>query len=580
MKMKRIMTAAALLLLTTALWAVPALRQWRMVTQPDGTQLSVLLVGDENFHYYKTADDVVLIEKGGTFYYAVQSGDGLEATPYIAHEAADRSGDEQLLTASAFCNHEQARAMARRAPRITAPRRVGEASGVFEGSKKGIIILVSFNNLDFSMDNPVETFSDLVNKPGYNENGAIGSVHDYFYDMSNGRFDLTFDVVGPYKAPRDYSYYGENKGNQIDANVRTLIRWAMRAADEDVDYKNYDWDDDGEVDQVFIVYAGYGEASGAPAETIWPHESQLDAVYNALRLDNMLLKTYACGQELQGTEGTKLAGIGTICHEFSHCLGLPDFYDTAGDERRGNYGMGDYDLMCSGSYNGSSWRPAPYTAYERHFCGWMDYNELTQPCRVAGMLPIENGGDAFIIYNPANRNEYYLMENRNRTCRWDTGLTGAGLLIYHVNYDRNRWADNTVNSFTAGNPCMQVVAADNSYELYPPTNIAADLWPTASGMTTINEFSDTSTPACILYNANTDGTKLLHAKLSKIKLTTRTKAISFTYNDGTESYSSIDDVLFASDEAQRHSQSYNLQGQRVGADYRGVVVRNGKKYIR
>ena len=46
----------------------------------------------------------------------------------------------------------------------------------------------------------------------------------------------------------------------------------------------------------------------------------------SVKLDGVTVDTYACGSELMGISGKTLDGIGTMCHEYSHCLGLPDFY--------------------------------------------------------------------------------------------------------------------------------------------------------------------------------------------------------------------------------------------------------------
>jgi M6 family metalloprotease-like protein len=535
--MKKLILSTLMLAATLTMSAIPAKREWRTVSQSDGTKVTLMLVGDENFHCYQTTDGVPVIEENGNYYYANAIGNYLQKTDMLAHDAEMRSFQESQAIAQ-FGNEEDINRMWKAAPNMQHLRHktIGTPTGDFHGSKKGIIILVSFNDIDFTVENPLQTFTDLANKEGYtNSYGAVGSVHDYFKDMSRGAFDLTFDVVGPYKAPQNASYYGENGMYGSDKNVRQLIIWAMKEADKDVNYKDYDWDNDGEVDQVFVLYAGYAEAQGAPSWTIWPHESQLGM--SSFRADGVTLNTYACGQELEGTSGGRLAGLGTICHEFTHCLGLPDFYDTNKNNgtSNGNYGMGDWDLMCSGNYNGNSWIPAAYTAYERNFCGWFDFDELkeTDQCVVSNMQPLENGGNAFIVYNPANKNEYYIFENRSRKYGWDRGVAGQGLLIYHINYNATRWRNNTVNSTGYGNPCMQVVPADNSFGYY---DVGKDLWPSTQGITIINQFNENTTPSASLFNNNTDGTKKLHIDLNKIKVKSSTGVVSFIYNDGTEDF--------------------------------------------
>lgn len=566
--MKKLLISALLLASSLTMSAIPAKREWKTFVQADGTQVTLMLIGDENFHCYQTKDGLPVVEVKGNYYYANSKGNYMVATDMLAHDAEMRSTEEALAVAELGTGNDDIERMWKAAPNMQHLRQkpIGTPTGDFHGSKKGIIILVSFNNLDFSVENPQQAFSDLANKEGYtNSYGAKGSVHDYFKDQSRGVFDLTFDVVGPYKAPQNAEYYGENNSYGSDKNVRQLITWAMREADNDVNYKDYDWDGDGEVDQVFVLYAGYGEAQYAPSWTIWPHESQLGM--QSFRLDGVTLNTYACGQELDGNSGTRMAGLGTICHEFTHCLGLPDFYDTNRNSgaSEGNYGMGSWDLMCSGSYNGNSWLPAAYTAYERNFCGWLDYRELKESDAylISNMKPLEENGDAYIVYNPGNEKEYYIFEHRNKNVGWDKGLDGQGLLIYHINYSIDRWRNNTVNTTGKGNPCMQVVPADNSFNSYSTSDIAQDLWPATVSLSVKNEFSDDTTPAATLYNNNTDGTKLLHIKLSKIKLTRSNRTISFTYNDGTVDYDTVG-IQTVNSNASGNVKIYSINGTFVG----------------
>ena len=307
-------------------------------------------------------------------------------------------------------------------------------------------------------------YENMLNKVGYtNNNGAIGSVHDYFLDQSNGKFDLTFDVIGPVKLKHPYKYYGERTSRQNDANAPQMIIDACNAIKEQVDFRQYDWDGDGEVEQVYVVYAGEGEATGGNANTIWPHKYSLsDAGLDALTFNGITINTYACSNEiiraqLNGKERVFYSGIGTICHEFSHCLGLPDFYDTRGSN---NVGSGRYDLMCAGSYNGGPESimnayngtgigtvPAGYDAYEKAYMGWLKPITL----------------DDF-LYNPDTKNEYYILENRTPH-RWDIELPGHGLMMFHVDFDARSWMMNNLNATSAQrHPRFTIVPADGQLD--------------------------------------------------------------------------------------------------------------------
>ena len=349
----------------------------------------------------------------------------------------------------------------------SAKRSLGE-SQILKGEKKGLVILVNFANKIMSMSNANEVFDAMFNEIGYDRNDAVGSVHDYFYDQSYGQFNLTFDVVGPVTVSNNYGYYGSNGTslNGGDIKADEMIVEACKLADEQINFADYDWDGDGEVEQVYVIYAGYGEASGGPKNTIWPHESHLEYQESGvLTLDGVTINTYACSCELTGGSGTTLNGIGTACHEFSHCLGLPDLYDTG---YSGGFGMSYWDIMSSGSHcgpNGHGEVPTGYSAYERQFAGWLELKELDSPCVINDMPSISEEPIAYAIYNDNHRDEYFLLENRQNV-KWFS-YTGTyedchGLLVTHVDYSETAWKNNKVNSSTK-HQRMTIIPADMSY---------------------------------------------------------------------------------------------------------------------
>ena len=274
------------------------------------------------------------------------------------------------------------------------------------GKKRGLVILVNFKDNSYSTSNPNALFNEVFNTLNYTGYGMTGSVRDYFLAQSYGMFDLELDVAGPYTLSKPMYAYGGNDSNGSDIGVQAFAKESFLLADNDVDYKDYDWDGEGVVEQVFIVYAGYAEAQGGSANTIWPHSW---VVPQPLKLDGVGVSQYACSSELRGNKGTEIDGIGTICHEFSHCLGLMDHYDTSGNN---NFGTGFWDLMASGSYNNNSCTPAAYTSFERWCMGWLEPVELTSQKDIAGMKPLVDSPEAYIIYNDANKDEFYLLENQ------------------------------------------------------------------------------------------------------------------------------------------------------------------------
>ena len=324
----------------------------------------------------------------------------------------------------------------------------------YVGSKRGLIILMEFPNLKFINKNKNgktfdvhDMWNDVANKENLKAvNGVLvnGSIRDYFVAQSYGKFAIDFDVKGPYTAKNKYAYYGRNVdygGVSFDDRPYELIIEACKAADPEVDFKNYDWDGDGEVDQVYVVYAGHGEASYDDPELIWPHESIISGHTGApLTLQGMTIDTYACGNELDSSD--RIFGIGTICHEFSHCLGLPDVYDIeySGETET----PGQFDLMDAGNYNGDGWYPAGYSAFERFFCGWLEPRRVGSVADVGELQPLHLHPDAAIIEQFEGSTNYYLVENRVKES-WDKFLPSHGLIAWHINYDLEVWKKNRVN---------------------------------------------------------------------------------------------------------------------------------------
>lgn len=532
--------------------AVPAKKFVRTVSQPDGTTVDITLVGDEYFSYYMTVDGVPVMEtEQGAYCYARCEAGAFLPTATLAHDVAVRGEAERTLAESIkaipVTRPERANQIAeennsrraRRAP--NGPNRVGTSTH-HTGNKRGIIILVNYT--DKKMVHTQQEFDDQMNTKNYNKGGHIGSLSDYFYDQSYGQLNIDFDVVGPYTVSQNMAFYGDHTASDNDKRPGQMVAEAVRLADPDVDFSKYDWNGDRMVDQIFVIYAGYAEAQGGPKESIWPHEWNLTSAYyfgksneGAIYTDGVTIDTYACSSELASYYGTNMAGIGTAAHEFSHCMGLPDFYDT---DYSGGAGMDDWSLMCSGSYNSNACIPAPYTSYERWFSGWMEPVELNGPCFVKEMKHLVTTPEAYIIYNQKNKNEYYLLENHQTTGNtgeyrnWDRGNAGHGMLVMHVDYNRQSWQYNTVND-DPSHQRMTYIPANGKM-----TSSSGSLYP---GTKNNRSLTNTSSPAAKLYNKNTDGSNYMNRPIENI--TEVSGMINFKFNGGI--YIGIPEVYEATD---------------------------------
>lgn len=505
--MRKFFFILSLLIVTLTVSAVPAKRGlWKTLTLSNGTEVRAQLVGDEHGHYWQAEDGIAYIQ-------------AVDADYYVPVEA------KQVL----------AKAKARRA-KVNAQRVQKREFGHpthYEGQKKAIIILVNFKDKSFQSANNNALYQKIANQENFNEGDFKGSMADYFKAQSRGKFELDFDVVGPVTVSENASYYGSNDSGGNDKFAGQMVCEAVTLAKNQVsNWKQYDWDNDGYVDQVYVIYAGQGEADGGAENTIWPHAYSLSDAKNygdgtgpVVVETGLKVNSYACGPELDGYTGD-VAGIGTMCHEFSHCLGYPDFYDI---DYSGGQGMCDWDLMDGGSYNGGGYQPAGYTSYERWFAGWETPITLEdEDVEITNMKSLQNGGESYIIYNKGNREEYFLLENRQKE-GWDASLAGAGLVILHVDHNESVWESNQPND-DPSHQRMTWIPADKTYKYEIWNNkkyyytAQSDAFPYGSTKSFNKKFGTLAK----FYTKNTNGTYYMDGSVEDITQN-NDRTISFKY---------------------------------------------------
>ena len=448
--MKKIASILIILAFSLSLMAKPARPGFFPYTQPDGSTVLIQQHGDEWGHWTTNkAGQVVRMDEDG--FYRVVEG----VTADMAAQAASirRRARRQMASAS----------------RSKAPIALGQ--------KHFLLVMVEFSDLSFKIDNPGQTFSDMLNQPGYSANGADGSARDYYYENSHGVFEPIFDVYGPIQLSQKMSYYGANDSSGNDKNPEQAVKEACEAIDDIVDFSDYDLDGDGEVDLVYMVYAGKGEADGGSANTIWPHQWELSFAGINLILDGKKISRYACGSELNGSGN--LDGLGTICHEFGHAMGLPDFYDTDYDTNGQGRTLLDYSLMDSGSYNNDGWTPPYLNMEERILLGWLQEDAILEFSK-NGSYTLESVQNNIGYKIPTDmEGEYILLECRNKQ-GWDKYIPAAGLIAYHVDKSIRKISIEGVGSVSAAvlwsnwgsynainengsHPCFYVVASASPY---------------------------------------------------------------------------------------------------------------------
>ncbi len=527
MKKKSEILLAALLFLTgISAYAVPARRVAQTYTQPDGTTVTLTAAGDEFSHYYLTEDGQVVVGTDNGYFYAVPDLSGAPmASGVKASDPTARTEEARTLLAGVSASSMRAAAATRRqtkagatgarraavrakaAPSSSWPSGIGLFPGntfPVTGSPDVAILLVQFKDTRFALSNPRQYFTDFASKVGFTDSGvsgsgftpsdyrATGSVLDYFTAASNGKFTPNFHVLGPVTLSNNMSYYGGNDSWGDDLRPQEMVKEAAQLLDATTDFSIFDTDGDGFIDNLYVIYAGLGEANGGSADTIWPHSSTLyEDASSAVRVDGKILASYSCSAEIFEKSGSSFVadGIGTFCHEFSHVMGLPDLYQTEYDPSTESLTPFSYTLMDQGSYNNNSRTPPTYSIYERNAMGWADIEVLEEgvgkPAELEHVLTSNKG----YAIRTADTNEFFLLENRQLS-GWDAYIPNHGMLIWHIDYDDYTWNQNAPNN--KQHQCVDIVEAGGSANNYSSTTLRQYPFP---GTKNVTSFTSGTTPA-------------------------------------------------------------------------------------
>lgn len=537
----------AILVLGLRANAGPAWRGTLTLTQPDGSVLQARVVGDEFAHLMVDLQGNALIQNSeGWWCYAAFSGDGsMHSTGTVAGDklrpASAAGGDigEVLRKWSA----QNKRALVRN-PLVTTKggqvaetwKKAGSSSGtgagwtqncVGEGAASGseaeaksdteagsggtgsntpevirkrcLVLLAEFKDVKMSFTQ--ERFENLMNT-------GESSVKNYLNDQFLGRYEFTFDVAPIVTLSQTHQYYGKNSNGKDSRAAEAVAEACRLAAANGTDFSIYDTDNDGKVDDILLFYAGKDESEGGGDDCIWSHAWKLGAANIKLTLNGKVIDSYAATSELSLRSSGKyqFKTIGTICHEYSHSLGLADMYDTdyggSGGEADGLWKS--TALMDKGNFNNDGRTPPYYNAIDRDMLGIGQCEELKEGHYV--LEPINLNG-RFLRMDTANEGEYYLIECRTNT-GWDIYTRCKGLAIYHIDksanltgyspvYERDasaaeRWTSNEVN-------CRpQHQCADMIESLDKANDISQIMWPYGKN----NSFSPQSSPSFTLWDGS------------------------------------------------------------------------------
>lgn len=469
-------------------------------------------------------------------------------------------------------------------------------------SPRVLTILVNFSDSAITVNQPKTAFSQLFNHQGDLDDLGNGntrnysSVRQYFSDMSKGTFTPQFDVYGPVTVPDTMGYYGGNNANNSSGERhQQLVSDALSLLTDSIaDASIYDNDGDGKIDCVYIIYAGFGQNNGGGGNTVWANTGQASGSFKGLSLN-----WYSMAGELapylvsQANHNWMITGLGVVCHEFSHALGLPDIYPTNSRAYLDNQEMEYWDLMDGGEYVYNGFRPTAYTAWEKELMGWpVDIQTLSATTDAVTMsTTTEAGGTVYKIVNDDEPQEYFLLENIQRQ-GWNRYLPGHGLLVYHVNQAGNEtiYMGTRLNN-TANQPGMAVVPADSvclsSYlsdaqhtsTLYRNSH-RGDPFPGTSQVTRLDD--NMGLPNFYWYKSNNEAAAT-NPKFHKVN-----KALkNIAEQDGIITFDFIGNYATGITDVKRANTAsepiYTIDGRRVNTDIhqlpQGIYLRGGHKFI-
>ena len=583
--MRKILLTLCLMAIATASWGARALSIPRTVTQPDGTQLTVIAHGDEDLSWYTTTDGILLVVENEFFMVAdVDESGELVSTNILAHEKGLRKDAEK--NAIALQNKQRFLEKAPELKRRNMARRIGIGTQdppffPHSGSPKAVVILVEFKDSTFSVPNPRKTFNDYLNgeapfaDEGFREDRNYGSVFQYFRDMSNGTFTPQFDIYGPVRLENDLKYYGERSGTTADIRFADMMKEACTMMNDSLDFSQYDADGDGIVDLVYFIYAGYSESIGAPSDCIWPKSGVNSGIGT---YDGKKVRRFGLNNELnyypdyafKAAPYKRINGIGLFCHEFSHTLGLPDLYATKSSAQINNQCMEYWDLMDAGEYTDNGYRPTPYTPWEKEVMGWMTLEELTEPA----IVTLEDQ-DAYKITN--NENDEYLILQNIQLNGWAGEMLGHGMLVYKVDYKKSSVTASDYPNNTAGKPGLTV---------WPADGILINLDQVTKGNYT--RTAHTQSHAGDPFPGSQNVTELLSVEMNE---TTIEKPIyDITEENGVITFKFLDknlgtgiNGLTLKEKKDTDNSIYTLDGQLVGRTLlhlpKGIYIQGGKKLV-
>lgn len=569
-------------------FAIPAKPDPIKYTQPDGSVITITIMGDEFGHMVFSEDGLLLKEADGWLEYAKFGDDGIPTASGIAalskgfpESRAQLSQTTDQINAWAqrlnlkkqeklaklhnlHLAHSNSSTVTRSEDDWNSNGNISLGFGRFHdrfpvsGEQKVLVILAQYKDVRFRYGT-YDYYYRFLNEEGFPDYGSRGSVRDWLVENSSGLYAPDFDLYGPVTLPERREYYGADSTEDIDPNAYMMSVHALQLLDDEVDFSIYDCDGDGKIDNVFIIYAGVGEHDSHIIDAVWPQEWFVsEADDHEYIFDGVALDQYACSSERRNGQ-TQPSGIGTFLHEFSHVMGLPDLYTELW-----SFTPGRWSILDQGAYNNECLTPPNYSGFEKGALGWLDFRAFEE-----GDVELPYLVESGVAYAmpTENENEIFLFENRQQVGN-DEFLPGHGMLVWHVDYDEHAWINGFINAFE-DHQRVDIIEADGK-----KTNETqdGDAFPGAAGVT---EFGFRTKPKLVSWSGEQLEFDLIDIRESEDGIISF-RVVDSKFNTGDPG--SVDHTL--QDNVVECAPIFDILGRRIQKPGPGqMYIQNGKKHI-
>ncbi|MBK8804494.1 MAG: M6 family metalloprotease domain-containing protein [Fibrobacteres bacterium] len=257
------------------------------------------------------------------------------------------------------------------------------------------------------------------------------TVNQYFAEQSGGQFQVDAKVIG-------WQKLSLTKAQALALPERTRqIRFrneaAAAASQAGVKLSDYDFNGDGRMDGLMIMYAGKSSQESRISTDLG------NAVVTQSSLYDTTIGVLTVRQNVFISEvrNDRPSNSGPIAHELSHVIGASDTYDADTTLYGKSGGLGYWDLMSSGShglgYNSAypnrqgAFKPTGMSTWVKDDLGFISPAWIDSPQEIR----LKPGQAAKVWTDPYRSRQFLLLENRSRS-GVDSILPGPGLFVTRV----------------------------------------------------------------------------------------------------------------------------------------------------